>query len=203
MRFLISPSVQRERLVDLAVDGDLPPVRILRLVRNQAVVADEELARRRRLIVEHVLRRLGDQGLVAEHHEALLLAGEVEDLRPALRLARAACRRGGARRRRPLRQRGRDQARRHRVSERDGRADRSSDPGEPGAVEEAAAADVGAAAEHQGVGPLGILGIEFLQGTLDPRLSFRHGFPPPLATRSADTAAPVFIAHPYLTCALA
>ena len=68
-------------VVDLAVDGDLPGVGILRLLGDLPVVADVEFLDRRGVVVEQAFRRLGDQRLFAEHDEAFVLAGEFQILR--------------------------------------------------------------------------------------------------------------------------
>ena len=58
-----------ERLVDLAVDGELPGVRLAGRLGQLPVVADEEFGRGRRVVVEQLLGRLGHQRLVAEHDQ--------------------------------------------------------------------------------------------------------------------------------------
>ncbi len=138
-----------ERLVDLAVDAERPGIGIASLGRWHAVVADEEARGRRRLVVEQVLGRLSDERLVAEHHEALVLAGKVER-RGALALG-------------ILRERGGDEARRHAGREHDRPADRGGERRIAGAFQEAAARGVRAPAEHVGIGPLGIRAIELFE----------------------------------------
>ena len=140
-------------LVDLAVDGELPGVRLAGRLGQLAVVADEELRRRRGVVVEQLLGRLGHQRLVAEHDQAAILAGEVELLR--------ALRRGGGRILLGLlRKGGRDQPARHRVREHDRAADRGAHGGKAGATEKSAPGYVRPAPERQRIGALGIVGIK-------------------------------------------
>ena len=110
---------QLELVVDLAVDRDLPLVRLLGRLRNLAVVADEELRGRRGVVVEQMLRRLGHQRTLAEHARACRPCRGISDTAgPSARRAR-----GGARR---LRQRRRDQPARHVGRERNRAADRGA-----------------------------------------------------------------------------
>ncbi len=75
-----------------------------------------------------------------------------------------SARRGSAAR---LRQRRRDQTARHVGRERDGAADGRAHGGQAGAAKKAAAIDAGLAAENRGVGALGVLRVQFFDGTLD------------------------------------
>ena len=106
-------------------------------------------------------RRLGHQRPVAEHHELVVLAGEFQ----ILRTLRRGGRRGAARR--ALRHRRRDQPARHIGGERNGAAHRGAHGGEARAAEKAAAVDAGLAAEHFGVGALGIVRVQFVERSFD------------------------------------
>ena len=101
----------------------------------------------RRLVVQQMLRRFGDQRTVAEQHELLVLAGEFQILR-TLRRSRSDGRRRGSRR--ALRQRRGNEPARHVGRERNGAADRSPHGGKARAAEEAAPVDLGLAAEDHG-----------------------------------------------------
>ena len=91
--FLSSPSVSSSLLLTSPSIGDLPGVGLLGLLRDLSVVADEELGRRRGVVVEQILRRLRDQRPVAEHDELFVLAGKFQILRT---LRRGGCAAGGA-----------------------------------------------------------------------------------------------------------
>ena len=71
---------QDQRPLDLTLDPDGPGVGLLGLVGDLAVVADEELADRRGVVVEQALRRLRHQGTVPEQHQSLVFAGILEGL---------------------------------------------------------------------------------------------------------------------------
>ena len=143
-----------------------------------AVVADEELGGRRGVVVEQVLGRLGHQRLVAEHHEARVLAGEVE----LLRAGRGGRRRGGRRVLLGLLgEGGGDQTARHVGVMHDRAAHRRAHGGQAGAAEEAAARNVRAPAEHDGVGALGVFGVKLV----DQSLSLGHRASPGAAACAA------------------
>src|SRR5437763_6653667 len=62
---------QLELIVHLAVDDELPAFRVLRDFRDLAVVADVEFLRRRGVVVEQALGRLGDERRSEEHTSEL------------------------------------------------------------------------------------------------------------------------------------
>ena len=102
-----------------------------------------------------VLRRLGDQRLLAEHHQLVALAGEFQVLRAFRR----------SRRRGRLRERRRDHAARHIGGERNRAADRGAHGGRT-ASQKSAAADAGLASEHDGIGAFGIVTIKLFERAL-------------------------------------
>ena len=69
---------QGQRRIDLAVDRDLPRVRVRGQLGDLAIVADVVDLGWRHVVVEQVCWSLGDQRLVANHDELRRLAGEVE-----------------------------------------------------------------------------------------------------------------------------
>src|SRR5262249_41230857 len=119
----------------------------------RAVVTDEELVSRRGVVVEHMLRGLGDQRPIAQHHELVTLAGETEMLGPLWRL--------GA-----LRESGRHEPTRHVGRERNGAAERRAHRGKPGSTQEPTAADTGCATEYKRVGALRI-GVKLVERALN------------------------------------
>src|SRR3954454_10651323 len=80
-------------VVHLAINNQLPGVRIATALRDLAVVADEEFRRGCGLVIKKRLRGFGHERTVAEHYKTRVLAGKVEWLRafwsPLGRLSRA------------------------------------------------------------------------------------------------------------------
>ena len=79
--FLSSPSVISSGLLTSPSMVSFQASGSLVASGHLAVVADEELGRRRRVVVEQLLGRLRHQRLVAEHDQAAVLAGELQQLR--------------------------------------------------------------------------------------------------------------------------
>ena len=141
--------------VDLTIDGELPGIGLGDRIGDLPIAADVEPGRRRGVVVEQSLRRLGHQRLVAEHDQPAVLAGKVEPLRAP------RCRRGGRRIRLGLlRQCRRNQPSGHAGSEDHRPADRSTHGGEASSPKEPAPGHVGPASKHQRIGALGIVAIK-------------------------------------------
>ena len=107
-------------------------------------------------------RRFRDQRLLADHHELVALAGEVEIDRPLLGRRRRS-------RRSALRHRGGNQTAGHVGGEGNGPADGRTHRRKTGAAQKAAAAGLGDAAESERIGALRIVAIKLLDRT------FCHG----------------------------
>jgi hypothetical protein len=151
-------------VVDLAVNRHLPRVGILAFLGDRAVVADEESFGRRRVVVEHVLRRLRDQRTIAEQHQLVALARIFQVLRPLRR---------GGRRRRALRHRSGDHAARHVGGKRYRPTDGGTHRRQPCSAEEAAPVEAGFAAESFGIRAFRVVRVQFFDGAF-----FFHCRPP-------------------------
>jgi hypothetical protein len=150
---------QRERLVHLAVHRERPArsVHLLGHFRSQAIVAYEVAVVRRDVVVEQVRRSLSVGRAIAQHDEAVLA-------REDQRLRRVGECRG-------------DEPGRVVAMERDLRSNQSRHGREAGTLEEAASIRVRHAPEHERVGALRILGIEFTQATFLARFFSRASLP--------------------------